>query len=400
MSTQDAVNAGNRKTTARRVKFGATLEDLEGRVLLSAVHHVQLHRAAHVRVVPVHTAKPASHAQAGKPPRTVTPTRMTPAHRSHHKNSAKAIAAAIINVQPTITIQPSINVQPNVSGGTASTQSASNTSANTTPTSVAPTGTSIDGAQFRRYSDLDEHELVAAEWRSQSIRASIERNARQTRRRPRTTDRTPAHPAPDRPRLTGRVRLPQRTEPRTPAARAQAQLQLRARARLRERAERQTRVPRARVRLRVQAASTGTSGSANASGSGSGPGSASTSTSNDSSATGGNSSASSSGSGSAQGSNASSGTSGSANASGSAPDRRRLRLQTILRRMAATRAPARRAQVRLRAQVLLQRRAAARTPAHQARGRPRLQSSNSSTASGGTANASSSGAASASAQNA
>ena len=32
-----------------------------------------------------------------------------------------AMAAAIINVQPTITIQPSFNVQPNVSGGTAST---------------------------------------------------------------------------------------------------------------------------------------------------------------------------------------------------------------------------------------------------------------------------------------
>ena len=44
MSTQDAVDTGNRKTTSRRVKFGATLEDLEGRVLLSAVHHVPLHR--------------------------------------------------------------------------------------------------------------------------------------------------------------------------------------------------------------------------------------------------------------------------------------------------------------------------------------------------------------------
>ena len=75
MSTQDAVNLGNRKTTARRVKFGATLEDLEGRVLLSAVHHVQLHRAAHVRVLPVHTVKPASHAKPVSHARAVTPVR-------------------------------------------------------------------------------------------------------------------------------------------------------------------------------------------------------------------------------------------------------------------------------------------------------------------------------------
>ena len=57
MSTQDVVNTGSRKATSRRVKFGATLEDLEGRVLLSSVHHAQVHRAAHVQRCPFTTQK-------------------------------------------------------------------------------------------------------------------------------------------------------------------------------------------------------------------------------------------------------------------------------------------------------------------------------------------------------
>src|SRR5262249_47827052 len=141
MSTQHAVNSANHNTISRRVKFGATLEDLEGRVLLSAVHHAQFHRAAHVRVVPVHHMKVLVHAKPLSHARVLTPTGTTPSQRPHSRNSTKAIAAAIINVQPTITIQPAINVQPNVSGGTASTQSASNTSANTSPTTPASTGT-------------------------------------------------------------------------------------------------------------------------------------------------------------------------------------------------------------------------------------------------------------------
>ena len=36
MSTQDAFNSSGLKTTKRRVKFQASLEDLEGRVLLSS----------------------------------------------------------------------------------------------------------------------------------------------------------------------------------------------------------------------------------------------------------------------------------------------------------------------------------------------------------------------------
>ena len=78
MSTQDSVNTGNRKSTKRRVKFGATLEDLEGRVLLSSVHHVQIHRAAHVHVVPAHHAKVVSHAKSASHARVDTSTGMTP----------------------------------------------------------------------------------------------------------------------------------------------------------------------------------------------------------------------------------------------------------------------------------------------------------------------------------
>ena len=92
MSIQDAASTGNRKTTSRRVKFGATLEDLEGRVLLSAVHHLQIHRPAHVRVLPVHHAKPAVHAKPVSHAQVVTPTRMTPAQRAlrpkHHKGDS------------------------------------------------------------------------------------------------------------------------------------------------------------------------------------------------------------------------------------------------------------------------------------------------------------------------
>ncbi len=67
MSTQDSVYSRDRKSNRRRAKFGATLEDLEGRVLLSSIHHVEVHRAAHVRVLPVHHAKPASHARVATP---------------------------------------------------------------------------------------------------------------------------------------------------------------------------------------------------------------------------------------------------------------------------------------------------------------------------------------------
>jgi hypothetical protein len=86
MSTQDVVKTNHRKTTSRRVKFGATFEDLEGRVLLSSVHHAVAHRAAHVRVQPVHHAKPASHT------RVVTPTRETTGKHGHERISNKAIA--------------------------------------------------------------------------------------------------------------------------------------------------------------------------------------------------------------------------------------------------------------------------------------------------------------------
>lgn len=49
MSIQDVVGSGNTKATTRRIKFGASFEDLEGRVLLSLVHHAPVHKAAHVR---------------------------------------------------------------------------------------------------------------------------------------------------------------------------------------------------------------------------------------------------------------------------------------------------------------------------------------------------------------
>ena len=78
MSTKDVVNTGNRKTTSRRVKFGATLENLEGRVLLSSVHHFPHHQAAHVRMVPMIHAKTASQTTPVSHANAATPTRMTP----------------------------------------------------------------------------------------------------------------------------------------------------------------------------------------------------------------------------------------------------------------------------------------------------------------------------------
>ena len=106
MSTQDAVSTGNRKTTSRRVKFGATLEDLEGRVLLS----VGAPSPASPRGSCASAASPpceTCRSRESGQPRTGRYSDANDARsRATARNTTKAIATAMINVQPRSTSNP------------------------------------------------------------------------------------------------------------------------------------------------------------------------------------------------------------------------------------------------------------------------------------------------------
>ena len=86
MSHDDAASRRGRETSRRRVKFQATMEDLEGRVLMSAAHRPL--RAPHVSS---EWSRPGAREPAGLPPGS---------------------SAAMLAQTPTINVTPSINIQP------------------------------------------------------------------------------------------------------------------------------------------------------------------------------------------------------------------------------------------------------------------------------------------------
>ena len=82
MSTTDVISRVSRATTRRRVKFHAGVEDLEGRRLLSGVHHhgfhhVTAHNQAQVQTTSVLQTQTAGHASGRHRKPAVMVTRRT-----------------------------------------------------------------------------------------------------------------------------------------------------------------------------------------------------------------------------------------------------------------------------------------------------------------------------------
>ena len=123
MSHDAAVDRPVHESSRRRVRFQATMEDLEGRVLLSGAHHY-IAPQVHVRVM---------HIRA-------TPVRVAHAPKVQVRLTHRAMIRYGQAVSPTINIP--VNVQTTVAGSTNTSTATPAASASQTPAATGTVATS------------------------------------------------------------------------------------------------------------------------------------------------------------------------------------------------------------------------------------------------------------------